>query len=76
VTLMREMLVYRGGQILGESNMQMWRMLFAHVMAALERLSFDTVVWVAVSEINRCKWRHYLTVFAAPLLESSLRYAQ
>ncbi len=31
VTLMREMPVKRAGQILGESDTRMWRMLFAHV---------------------------------------------
>ncbi len=46
VTLMREMPVKRAGQILGESDTRMWRMLFAHVKAAHARLSFDTVVWV------------------------------
>ena len=44
VTLMREMPVKRAGQILGESDTRMWRMLFAHVKAAYERLSFDNVV--------------------------------
>jgi transposase len=40
VTLMREMRVKRAGQILGESDTRMWRMLFAHVKAAHARLSF------------------------------------
>ncbi len=42
----------------------MWRMLFAHVKAAYERLSFDTVVWVGADEMNRRKGHNYLTVFA------------
>ena len=64
VTLMREMPVKRAGQILGESDTRMWRMLFAHVKAAHARLSFDTVVWVGADEMNRRKGHNYLTVFA------------
>ena len=64
MTLMREMPVKRAGQILGESDTRMWRMLFAHVKAAYERLSFDTVVWVGADEMNRRKGHNYLTVFA------------
>ena len=61
---MREMPVQRAGQILGESDTRMWRMIFAHVKAAYERLSFDTVVWVGADEMNRRKGHNYLTVFA------------
>ena len=64
LTLMREMPVKRAGQILGESDTRMWRMLFAHVKAAYERLSFDNVVWVGADEMNRRKGHNYLTVFA------------
>ena len=64
VTLMREMPVKRAGQILGESDTRMWRMLFAHVKAAYERSSFDNVVWVGADEINRRKGHNCLTVFA------------
>jgi hypothetical protein len=61
---MREMPVKRAGQILGESDTRMWRMLFAHVKAAYERLRFDTVVWAGADEMNRRKGHNYLTVFA------------
>ena len=64
LTLMREMPVKRAGQILGESDTRMWRMLFAHVKAAYERLSFENVVWVGADEMNRRKGHNYLTVFA------------
>ena len=64
LTLMREMPVKRAGQILGESDTRMWRMLFAHVKAAYERLSFENVVWVGAAEMNRRKGDNYLTVFA------------
>jgi transposase len=61
---MPEMPVKRAGQILGESNTRMWRMLLDHVKAAYARLSFDTVVWVGADEMNRRKGHNYLTVFA------------
>jgi transposase len=64
VTLMREMPVKGAGQILGESDSRMWRMLFAHVKAAYARLSFENVVWVGAHEMNRRKGHNYLTVFA------------
>jgi len=64
LTLMREMPVKRAGQILGESDTRMWRMLFAHVKAAHAWLSFDNVVWVGADEMNRRKGHNYLTVFA------------
>ena len=64
LTLMREMPVKRAGQILGESDTRMWRMLFAHVKAAHARLSFDNVIWVRADEMNRRKGHNYLTVFA------------
>ena len=64
LTLMREMPVKRAGQILGESNTRMSRMLFAHVKAPYERLSFENVVWLGADEMNRRKGHNYLTVFA------------
>jgi transposase len=64
VTLMREKPVKRAGQILGESDSRICRMLFAHVKAAHARLSFEDVVWVEADEMNRRKGHHYLTVFA------------
>jgi transposase len=64
VTQMRVMPVKRAGQILGESDSRMWRMLFAHVKAAHARLNFDNVVWVGADEINRCKGHNNLPVFA------------
>ena len=64
LTLMREMPVKRAGQILGESDSRMWRMLFAHVKAAHDRLSFDNVVRVGADEMNRRKGHNYMTVFA------------
>ncbi len=64
MTLIREMPVKRAGQILGESDTRMWRMLFAQLKAAHARLSFNNVVWVGADEMNRRKGHNYLTVFA------------
>ena len=64
LTLMREMPVKRAGEILGESDQRMWRMLFAHVDEAYARLSLEDVVWVGADEMNRRKGHNHLTVFA------------
>jgi transposase len=64
VTLMREVPVKRAGQILGESDTRMWRMLFARVKAAHARLSFGNVVSVGADEMNRRKGHNYLIVVA------------
>ncbi len=64
VTLMRGMPVKRVGQILGESDTRMWRILFAHVKAAHTWLGFDNVVWVGADEMNRSEGHNHLTVFA------------
>ena len=53
MTLKRKMPVKRAGQILGESDSRMWRMLFPHVKAAHARLSFNNLVWVGAHEMNR-----------------------
>lgn len=42
--LMREMPVKRSRQILGWSELRMWLIIFAHLKAAHERLSFNNVV--------------------------------
>ncbi len=53
MTVMREMPVKRAGQILGECDSQMWRMLFAHVKAVHMPLNFDNLDWVEADEINQ-----------------------
>jgi transposase len=63
LTLMREMPVKRAGEILGETDHKLWRMLFAHVDAAWAALSWENVVWVGADEMNRKKGHNYLTVF-------------
>ncbi len=62
----------RAGQILGESDSGIWRMLFAHVKAAYERLSFKNVVRVGTDKMNRRKGHNYLAVFADPLAKRAL----
>ena len=64
LTLMREMPVKKAGEILGETDKRLWRMLFAHVEAAYRALSLEEVVWVGADEMNRRKGHNYLTVFA------------
>jgi transposase len=63
LTLMREMPVKKAGEILGETDQKLWRMLFAHVDAAWKDLSWESVIWVGADEMNRKKGHNYLTVF-------------
>jgi transposase len=61
--LMREMPVAKAGEILGETDQRLWRVLFAHVQAARTELTWANVVWVGADEMNRRKGHHYLAVF-------------
>ena len=63
LTLMREMPVKRAGEILGETDQKLWRVLFAHVDAAWRDLSWEDAVWVGADEMNRRKGHNYLTIF-------------
>ena len=64
LTLMREMPVKKAGEILGETDQRMWRMLHAHVQAARSQADWSEVVWVGADEMNRKKGHNYVTVFA------------
>ena len=64
LTLMREMPVKKAGEILGENDQRLWRMLHAHVEAARARADWSEVVWVGADEMNRKKGHNYVTVFA------------
>lgn len=64
LTLMREMPVKKAGEILGETDQRMWRMLHAHVGAARAQADWSEVVWVGADEMNRKKGHNYVTVFA------------
>ena len=74
LTLMREMPVKRAGEILGETDTRLWRMLMAHVKAAHAATDFSGVVHVGVDEMNRRKGHNYLTVFA-DLVERRVLFA-
>jgi transposase len=64
LTLMRKMPVKKAGEILGETDQRMWRMLRAHVKAARAQADWSGVVWVGADEMNRRKGHNYVTVFA------------
>jgi len=64
LTLAREMPVKKAGEILGETDQRMWRMLHAHVATARARADWSEVVWVGADEMNRRKGHNYVTVFA------------
>ena len=64
LTLMREMPVKKAGEIMGETDPRLWRMLRAHVEAAYAQLDLSAVVWLGADEMNRRKGHNYLTVFA------------
>lgn len=64
LTLIREMPVKKAGEILGETDQRLWRMLHAHVEAARARADWSEVVWVGADEMNRRKGHNYVTVFA------------
>jgi transposase len=64
LTLMREMPVKKAGEILGETDQRLWRMLHAHVEAAHRQAEWSEVVWVGADEMNRKKGHNYITVFA------------
>ncbi len=64
LTLMREMPVKKAGEILGETDQRMWRMLHTHVDGAWAQADWSEVVWVGADEMNRRKGHNYVTVFA------------
>jgi transposase len=64
LVLMREMPVKKAGEILGETDQRMWRMLHGHVEAARARADWSEVVSVGADEMNRRKGHNYVTVFA------------
>lgn len=64
LTLMREMPMKKAGEILGEHDTRLWRMLFAHVDKAYAALDLSELVHLGVDEMNCRKGHEYLTVFA------------
>lgn len=63
VTMIREMPVKRDGQILGETDSRICRMLFANVKTTHAQLSFGNAGWVGGGAMNRRNGLNYLTVF-------------
>lgn len=74
LTLIREMPVKKAGEILGETDQRLWRMVIAQVKAAHQALSLEKVVWVGADEMNRRKGHNYITVFA-DLLQKRVIFA-
>ena len=64
LTLLREMPVKKAGDILGENDTRLWRMLFKHVDQAYAALDLSELVHLGVDEMNTRKGHHYLSVFA------------
>lgn len=64
LTLMREMPMTRAGDLLGETDTRLWRLLFAHVDKAYAAPDLSEMVHLGVDEMRRRKGHHYLTVFA------------
>ena len=64
LTLMREMPMKKAGEILGEHDTRLWRMLFAHVDKAYAAVDLSELVHLGVDEMNRHKGHDDLTVFA------------
>lgn len=62
--LAREMPVSRAAEILGITDMRLWRILFAHVDLAYQRMDFCNVTRVGVDELNIRKGHEYISVFA------------
>ena len=60
---MREMPIRRAGEILGECDTRLWRMLFNHVRPAHAALDLSELVHIGVDEMSIRKGHEYLTVF-------------
>lgn len=64
LTLMREMPIRKAGDILGEGDTRLWRMLFAHIDKAYALLDLSGLAHLGVDEMNLRKGHEYLSVFA------------
>lgn len=62
--LVREMPVAKAAEMMGETDMRLWRMIFKHVTAAYAQADFSNVCCVGVDELNIRKGHEYLSVFA------------
>lgn len=62
--LMREMPVSKAGELVGETDTRLWRMLFRQVDAAYAEADFSHVCCVGVDEMSVRKGHEYISVFA------------
>jgi transposase len=62
--LMREMPVSKVGELVGETDTRLWRMLFRQVDAAYAEADFSQVCCVGVDEMSVRKGHEYISVFA------------
>jgi transposase len=62
--LMREMPVSKVGELVGETDTRLWRMLFRQVDAAYAEADFSNVCCIGVDELNVRKGQEYISVFA------------
>ena len=62
--LMREMPMSKVGEVVGETDTRLWRMLFRQVDAAYAEADFSQVCCVGVDEMSVRKGHEYISVFA------------
>ena len=62
--LMREMPMSKVGEVVGETDTRLWRMLFRQVGAAYAEADFSNVCCVGVDEMSVHKGHEYISVFA------------
>jgi len=62
--LMREMPMRKVGELVGETDTRLWRMLFRQVDAAYREADFSQVCCVGVDEMSVRKGHEYISVFA------------
>jgi transposase len=62
--LMREMPMSKVGELVGETDTRLWRMLFRQVDAAYAEADFSSVSCVGADEMSVRKGHEYITVFA------------
>jgi transposase len=62
--LMREMPMSKLGELVGETDTRLWRMLFRQIDAAYAQADFSNVCSVGVDEMSVRKGHQYISVFA------------
>jgi transposase len=62
--LLREMPVSKVGELVGETDTRLWRLLFRQVDAAYAEADFSNVCCVGVDEMSVRKGQEYISVFA------------